>query len=580
MKHNLIDKLMLILVILAIGTLVLLNLFQPQRPTYSETENRNLATMPEFSIGSLLDGSYFSDVATYFSDTFYQRDRLVSLSKYMDRLKGFSLFGQAEDNFVVIPDANATLPPNTEGDLPTLPTLPTLPPLTAPTTRPTMPTEPTFPVGPTVPTEPTNPTQPTNPTGPTGPANPTEPTEPTQPTPPTTQPPVPVTPLILSADSLSITAGASQALTAIVGEGYTDLTWHSNDASIATVTAVSPDTATVTAVAPGEAAISATVTGPDGQKTSLLCLVTVTEPVIEKPDDSQQADFLPQGIFLYKGAAYSQSYFCGKNLATAYANVFERYAQLFPDAQVSLVMPPMATITITDPAITSKISDEGAVLDKMEGYMPDCVNFVNLKDILRSHADEYLYFKSDHHWTHRGAYYAYHEFAKSVGLTPTDLNDFEVKILNTKYIGSMYSITGDVRVKSYYDTVEAYMPTKSCKMTIYGTAWGTLKRNYCIDTSYKNYLAFIMGDNGYTVINVPENDQSKSVLVIKDSFGNAFVPYLTEHYGNIYVLDPRHITMDVYEEFKDTGLTDIIFLINLQSSGNKAWYNYFYNAIV
>ena len=250
MKHNLIDKLMLILVILAIGTLVLLNLFQPQRPTYSETENRNLATMPEFSIGSLLDGSYFSDVATYFSDTFYQRDRLVSLSKYMDRLKDFSLFGQAEDNFVVIPDANATLPPNTEGDLPTLPTLPTLPPLTAPTTRPTMPTEPTFPVGPTVPTEPTNPTQPTNPTGPTGPANPTEPTEPTQPTPPTTQPPVPVTPLILSADSLSITAGASQALTAIVGEGYTDLTWHSNDASIATVTAVSPDTATVTAVAP------------------------------------------------------------------------------------------------------------------------------------------------------------------------------------------------------------------------------------------------------------------------------------------------------------------------------------------
>jgi hypothetical protein len=116
-------------------------------------------------------------------------------------------------------------------------------------------------------------------------------------------------------------------------------------------------------------------------------------------------------------------------------------------------------------------------------------------------------------------------------------------------------------------------------MTIYGTPWGTIQRRYCIDTAYTNYLAFLMGDNGYTVINVPENPQDKSILVIKDSYGNAFVPYLTEHYGNIYVVDPRHVSMDVLEEFKDIHLTDIVFMTNSQSANNSAWYNYFYKMI-
>ena len=167
-----------------------------------------------------------------------------------------------------------------------------------------------------------------------------------------------------------------------------------------------------------------------------------------------------------------------------------------------------------------------------------------------------------------------------MGLTPTDINDFEVKILNKKYIGSMASYTGDDRVKSFYDTIEAYMPTKSCKMTIYGTQWGTLQRNWCIATNYTNYLAFLMGDNGYTVINVPSNPQDKNILVLKDSYGNTFVPYLTEHYGNIYVVDLRHTTMDLYEEFKDANLTDIVFVLNSNSANNSAWYKYFYNAIV
>lgn len=542
MKHNPIDKAMLLLVAIVVLVITGLNLCQTDRPTVSETENRNLATMPEFSVSALLDGSYFSDTAKFFSDTFYARETLVRLSKKMDRLKSLSLFYTDEDDFSVIIDPNATKPPMTQA------TLPTLPPLTQPTTQPT--TSPWIPPFPTDPDDPTHTTQ--------------KPTE-------------PVIPLLLSDSSASIISGATHVLTAQVGEGYGLLTWKSSNVAVATVTPSTSNTATVAGIAAGTAEITATVSGLNGEVYSLVCTVTVTEPQIEKPDEV--ADFLPNGMIIYNGAAYTQSYFAGASVAKSFASVYDRYAQLFPNATVSVVPAPLATITITDPKISSQLSDQAWILDQMEKYMTESVHFVNLKGVYKDHATEYLFYKSDHHWTHRGAYYAYAEFVRSRGMEPTPIEEFEVKILNTKYIGSMAYYTGDDRVKSFYDTVEAYLPTKDCTMTIYGTPWGTIRRNYCIDTAYTNYLAFLMGDNGYTVINVPENPQDKSILVIKDSYGNAFVPYLTEHYGNIYVVDPRHVSMDILEEFQDKNLTDIVFMTNSQSANNTAWYNYYYKMI-
>ena len=544
MKHNPIDKLMLFLVAFFICALTLLNICQTERPTVSVTENRNLATMPALTLVDVLDGSYFTDLMAFFSDTFYSRETFVQLSKQMDRLKSLSIIFGEDDDFSVIIDPNPTTPSDsTEGSIATLPPMPT----TKPTTG-------------TVPTDPSDPSDSTGPSDPTDPSGTT---------------PV-VIPIVLSGNSVTVTVGSSQQLTATVGEGYGKLTWQSSNPGVAYVTDLGGGAVTISGIAEGSATITATVTGDDGSQHQATCAVTVTAPNIGTGGEA--AEFLPNGLFIYNGAAYSQSYF-SSTYAPYFAQVYDRYAALFPDTRVNVVTAPLATITITDPNVLKNISDQGAILDKMQATMPGSVNFVNLKNIMLAHADEYLYFKSDHHWTHRGAYYAYYEFIKSIGLNPVPIDEFEKKELTTTYIGSMYNYTGDDRVKYFFDTVEAYMPTKSCTMTIFNTAWGTLKRNYCIETSYKNYLAFLMGDYGYTVINVPENPQDLTCLVIKDSYGNAFVPYLTEHYGNIIVIDLRYITIDIYEEFKDTGLSDIIFLTNTSSANSEAWYNYFLKAI-
>lgn len=86
-----------------------INIFQPNRPTVSEAEKRELAKFPEFSLESLADGSFFSGVSLFISDTFIFRDKLVTLSKELDSLKGIKYsLGNGDDFVVIDPNKGST----------------------------------------------------------------------------------------------------------------------------------------------------------------------------------------------------------------------------------------------------------------------------------------------------------------------------------------------------------------------------------------------------------------------------------------------------------------------------------------
>ena len=271
-----------------------------------------------------------------------------------------------------------------------------------------------------------------------------------------------------------------------------------------------------------------------------------------------------RSFLLHKGAAHQMSGFSETN-AKKMAAAYDAYAGLFPNTRVSVVVGPISSLVIAD-EVKGVWNQQ---LDKNASLQTDRVNFVNLKQTFLDHKDEYLFFKSDHHWTHRGAYYAYQQFALSAGLTPRAVEDFEVKILNSKFIGSMAGFTKDARVKKFYDTVEAYLPSKACTMT-----YGGKTVNYCINTGKTGYTAFIDGDISYGEITVPENPQDMVAVVLKDSYGNAFVPYLTEHYGKIYVIDPRYASFTIQQKFAGVEIDDIIFCYNNYSANSSAWVGY------
>ena len=564
------DIICLCLVLLLFGGVVVINIAQPNRPTVSELENRELAKFPKFTFASLANGSYFSGISTFISDTFVMRDTLVGLSKQIDSLRGIKYSLGGGDQFIVIdtPKDNTDDKDYTDliGDaLNNLETEPSAPETELPETDVSETEGPTETEDPEVVERPR--------------AEMLDNGDILEFIGKFTDEDSEVETIVLSKESLNLTVGSGAVLSATItteDKNGAEVRWWVSDYNVASLN-INPDGGVSVKVHDiGKCVITCEA------KNGVIaeCAVTVSEIFI--PADSQttaEVDFLPNGLFIYGDAVYTHASYVD-SAAKTYAQTALYYKKLFgEDPRVSIVVAPVSAMVIDNPAVTSKVSDQKVILDKMEANVDSAVNFVNIYSTMYAHRNEYLFFKSDHHWTGRGAYYAYADFARSVGFEPTPLDQFEYEILTESYSGSMYSYTHDPLVATFKDSVEVFYPTKKHTMTITDTKGRTYNYDSSIVRGHRNYLSFISGDHPYTVINVPENPQDRNVIVLKDSFGNAFVPYLCEHYGNIYVIDVRHTSMNIYEHFKDYDITDIIFVNNVQQANSSAWSQMYLRAV-
>ncbi len=602
MKNKITDIVCLCAAALLFGAVAVLNIVQTDRPTVSETEQRELAKMPAFSLEALADGSYFQDLSLFFSDTFLYRDKLVGVSKEMDTLKGIAY--SVGDNFALIGTSdsvtgdeeaanagmdkvNAALDSLLSGTKTEETDAQTEPiPETADETEPPAEDEPGTDegfiitddaTGETLPDE--NEPEETEPEEPVPPETGADETKPPETEPEETAPPVNVTAIHLSKTSLNLTVGSGSVVYATVDSDSPNgatVSWSISDKNVASISLNPSGGIDVKAVGTG----TCTLTCSFDDRIRETCEIKVTEinTIVSNPG-ADNADFLLNGMFIYGDAVYTQGFF-SQTGAELYAKTALYYKQLFGnDVNVSVVVAPVSSAVVDNAEITAKIPDQKGIFDKMEALMDDSINFVDVYSEIYDHRDEYLYFKSDHHWTQRGAYYAYRAFAESVGLEPADLDDFDYGIRNEAYSGSMYTYTYDARVKNFVDIIEAFYPRKDLTMTITTTAGSTLTYNSCIVDTNKTYVTFIAGDNPYTVINVPDNPQDKNVLVLKDSFGNAFIPFLCEHFGNIMVVDVRHSSFNIHDLLGDYGLTDIIFMNNVQAANSAQWANMYLAAV-
>ncbi len=557
MKNKIVDIICVCLVFVIFGSVACLNLIQSDRPVRSEVEGRELARMPEFSVKTLLDGTYFSGVSLFVSDTFLYRDELVSLSKKMDTLRGMNYTLGDDGNFVVLGpttetpgDDNSDVSDKISEALDNLKNNET-----STSGDETAPIEGQTPGGEIV-------------------DDPNE-TESGEVTPPENV----VTAIHLSKKSIRLTIGSGAVVSATVESSSTEaanVRWSVSDKNIVSISMNPTGGIDVKGLAEG----TCTLTCSYNDEIKETCEITVIaiNSVTTVPND-EQADFLTNGMFIYGDAVYTQAYF-NQSGAKSFASTASFYKTLFgPNTRVSTVVIPVSSMVVDNEEVKKTIQDQNNILIKMKEFMDPSVNFVNVYPKMHAHRDEYLFFKSDHHWTGLGAYYAYAAFAESVGLTPTPLDELNYSIINDKYSGSLYSFTHDERVKKFTDTIEAYTSKKPLSMTVTGATGVTSTYNSCVVSGNKTYVTFIAGDNPYTVINVPGNPQDKNILVLKDSFGNAFVPYLCEHYGNIIVVDVRYSSFNIYEHLRDYGLTDIVFVNNIQAANSDSWSKMYMKAV-
>jgi hypothetical protein len=214
-----------------------------------------------------------------------------------------------------------------------------------------------------------------------------------------------------------------------------------------------------------------------------------------------------------------------------------------------------------------KCSDQGASIAYMLGVMGDNVIKVNVFNNLVAHNDEYIFFRTDHHWTALGAYYAYETLCAAAGMDAAPLDSFEEWNEGTFKGTFYYNCNQSWRLK--LDELYAYNPPGDIEMLITDENGNTFPWPIVKDMSSglpgSKYMTFLAGD--HPLITIKNNDlpDAPVCVVVKDSFGNPFVPFLTQNYSKIYVIDYRKYFTFGLKYFVDAyGVDEVIFAQALQ----------------
>lgn len=222
------------------------------------------------------------------------------------------------------------------------------------------------------------------------------------------------------------------------------------------------------------------------------------------------------------------------------------FAAKFPDVPMYFMLAPTSQeiYSSTMPSYGGYLSEKAFIegcYGKTENLTPiDCLSY------LSGHRDEYIYYRTDHHWTSLGAYYAYAAAARQLGYSAYGLNSFNIETASSSFRGTLFSRTLDSGVTP--DSIDYYHLASNeptVKMTVFD---GREQTEY--DSLYvRDYLEVKDKYSSFTGSNAPlitietDADNGKSLLLIKDSYAHSLVPFLSKHYSKITMVDMRYINV-------------------------------------
>lgn len=208
---------------------------------------------------------------------------------------------------------------------------------------------------------------------------------------------------------------------------------------------------------------------------------------------------------------------------------------------------------------------EEKTLGEFYSLLDDSIITIDVLDALKSKSDEYLFYKTDHHWTTLGAFYAYQEFCETLRLEPTTAKDYNVEKASSSFYGTLFS-KGNFKfakpdsinlftLKDGTDIEVDYVFSDRITDTLY-------EREY-LDKKDK-YGVFL--DNNHPLVKIKTGaNTGKKIAIIKDSYAHSFIPFLISHYDEIHMIDLRQFKGSINSYLKENELEDVVLLYNMKS---------------
>ena len=203
-----------------------------------------------------------------------------------------------------------------------------------------------------------------------------------------------------------------------------------------------------------------------------------------------------------------------------------------------------------------------------ESHLNKNIKMINAYKALENHKDEYIYYKTDHHWTTLGAYYTFLEAANTMKLD-TSKNKYEKMRVSNDFYGTLYSKSG-YEVKSP-DNIDIYIPKNKddeCVISFIDEQKKTASFYDSSKLNTKDKYAVFLGGN-HPIVDIKTTSKSnKKILIFKDSYANSFVEFLTPYFSEIVMVDPRYYYDDIDKLISDKSITDMLFLYNANTFFN------------
>lgn len=307
---------------------------------------------------------------------------------------------------------------------------------------------------------------------------------------------------------------------------------------------------------------------------------TAPEPTHDYPElKSKNGTFntYSSGAIRVDNAAFSVCGTLSDSVTSKYAALVSEVADsLNGKTKVySLIIPTSYGVTLPDDIKTqiANYADQGESITKVFSKMSENVTPVYCYDDLMTHRDEYLYFRTDHHWNGKGAYYAYAAFCRTKGIEPYTLEEREKKEFDG-FLGTMYQNNGKDKNLLPADTVEAFLPVSANATMKFTNTEGTtydwpIVKDVSEWSSGAKYNTFAGSDNPITEFTNPDVADGSVLIVVKESFGNALLPYLVDHYSKIYEIDYRYWKGDLVSFAEEVGADDLLFANNIMMTSTS-----------
>lgn len=224
-------------------------------------------------------------------------------------------------------------------------------------------------------------------------------------------------------------------------------------------------------------------------------------------------------------------------------------------------------ITINDDKLPNFVdnTDEEKYMNYFIDNLDENINIISVVDILKENREEYLYYKTDHHWTTLGAYYAYKELCENLNIAAMSKEDFNIEEVTSDFYGTLASKGNFSFIEP--DSINLFIPKNDISVSV-EYVYSDVIKDSMYEFDYLNtkdkYGVFL--DNNHPLVKITTDvDNDKKIAIIKDSYAHSLVPFLANHYSEIHMIDLRMFKGVVSEYLNENEIKDVVFVYNARN---------------